>query len=270
MPRGLRAPWVLPGESLPWQQAQTFILIFQAARAWGCIMSQASTRAGFSICHLMCPTHSPGDTPVAQPHLGAAEQLCKLGRPGTISPAPPDGPSRLHLEAIQKSLSPCLTTSLGNAASTTRPSAAAQPLIPAVSAARSLTYSHAGEATGKMAGGSVCRSMAAPSLPGALALSGRCGGKKDGSDLSRRWLALASICHGCGASRARSVLPPAPQEIHAPLNPELPTSRHTQRPAPGHFLTELKELCGQRAEREKEKEIIHFTLYPKEPRLPTS
>lgn len=120
---------------------------------------------------------SPGDTPVAQPHLGAAEQLCKLGRPGRTSPAPPDRPSRLHLEAIQKSLSPCLTTSLGNAASTTRPSAAAQPLIPTVSAAVSFTYSHAGEATGKLVGSSMCHSMAAPRLPGALAPSGTCGGK---------------------------------------------------------------------------------------------
>lgn len=204
---------------------------------------------------------SPGDTPVAQPHLGAAEQLCKLGRPGRTSPAPPDRPSRLHLEAIQKSLSPCLTTSLGNAASTTRPSAAAQPLIPTVSAAVSFTYSHAGEATGKLVGSSVCHSMAAPRLPGALALSGTCGGKNAGTDLSRRWLALAGICHG--ASRAGSTLKcstsPAPQEIHAPLHPELPTPTHAQCPAPGYLLTQLKEL---RTEDRKAKGKDPFRFVP--------
>lgn len=78
----------------------------------------------FRVSHTSSPARASarlGTLQVAQPHLGAAERLRKPGRPGGPSPAPPDGPSRLHLEAIRKSLSPCLTTSLGNAASTTRP-----------------------------------------------------------------------------------------------------------------------------------------------------
>lgn len=61
--RGLRAPGMLPGESLPWHQAQTFMVIFQAARTWGNITSQASTQAGFSI-HCF---NASGPVPQAHP-----------------------------------------------------------------------------------------------------------------------------------------------------------------------------------------------------------
>lgn len=45
----------------------------------------------------------PGDAPATELHLHATEQLCKLGRSGSTSPAPPDRPSSLHHETIKTS-----------------------------------------------------------------------------------------------------------------------------------------------------------------------
>lgn len=59
---------MVPGESLPLHQAQTFMVIFQAARTWGNITSQASTQAGFSI---HCFNAS---VPVPQAHLGTLQE----------------------------------------------------------------------------------------------------------------------------------------------------------------------------------------------------
>lgn len=210
----------------------------------------------FRVSHTSGPARPSarlGMLQVAQLHLGAAERLCKPGRPGGPSPAPPDGPSRLHLEAIRKSLSPCLTTSLGNAASTTRPSAAAQPRIPAVSAAVSLTYGHAGDATGKLASG----------LPGALAPSSSCEGKKESRHRPQQAMAslgkrLARL--GCQESWKPAAAAPCPQshgKSTLPLNPEPPTARLAHCPAPGHLLTELKELWIE-DRKGKGKDPCHF------------
>lgn len=98
-------------------------------------------------------------------------------------------------------------------------SAAAQPRIPAVSAAVSLTYGHAGDATGKLASG----------LPGALAPSSSCEGKKASrhrphqatASLGRRlarpgcqqsWKPAAAA--PCPQSHGKSTLPPQPRATH--------------------------------------------------------
>lgn len=141
---GLRAPGMLPSESLPRHQAQTFVVIPQAARTWGNPTRQGSAWAGFSI-HCF-------NEPLPQARLGTPQEpttICVLQRSGetsSTSPALPDGPGCLHLETIPTSWSPRLTTALGNAASSTEPQTAAEHT------ATSPTSSPAGEATGKAAG----------------------------------------------------------------------------------------------------------------------
>lgn len=126
--------------------------------------SQASAWAGFSApCF---------NVPVPQAHLGTLQEpdtICVLQSncASSTSPALPDRPGCLHLETIPKSWAPCITTPLGNAASTTEPSAAAQPQPPAGPTATSPTYSPAGEATGKAAGGTV-QCSTSPALPGSF------------------------------------------------------------------------------------------------------
>lgn len=73
---------------------------------------------------------------------------------------------------------------------------------------------------------------------------------------------MAGVWHGRGASKAGSPLQrlrvPSPMgNPRSPLNPEPPTARLAHGPAPGHLLTELKELWIEDG-KGKGKDPCHF------------
>lgn len=152
------------------------------------------------------------------PSSPTLRQCCRATvRSGKTRQSCPSWQAESHLEAIKKSLSPCLMTSLGNTATTTRPSAAAQPPTPAVS----LTYSHAGEATGKLTSSGLCCSTADPCPPSA-------GGKKPaqvpaGDGCLSRHLPQLQCQQSCGCT----AVPHIPSPRADPCSPQ-PQATHPE------------------------------------------